>query len=97
MLGGGRRALIREVYVPSVLTWIFSSLRITVGFAFTGAVVAEVISSTEGLGYLLNQAQSSFDSSLMMATVVVVMVMIMLIFAVLGRIESHLMRWKRTT
>lgn len=96
VLGGGRWALIREVYVPSVLTWIFSSLRITVGFAFTGAVVAEVISSTEGLGYLLNQAQSSFDSSLMMATVVVVMVMIMAIFAVLGRIETRLMRWKRT-
>lgn len=96
VLGGGRRALIREVYVPSVLTWVFSSLRITVGFAFTGAVVAEVISSTEGLGYLLNQAQSSFDSSLMMATVVVIMVMIMLIFAVLGRIEARLMRWKGT-
>lgn len=95
VLGGGRRALITQVYVPSVLTWVFSSLRITVGFAFTGAVVAEVISSTEGLGYLLNQAQSSFDASLMMATVVVIMVMIMAIFAVLGRIESHLMRWKR--
>ena len=96
VLGGGRRALVTEVYIPSVLTWIFSSLRITVGFAFTGAVVAEVISSTQGLGYLLNQAQSSFDSSLMMATVVVIMVMIMLIFAVLGRIEAHLMRWKRS-
>lgn len=95
VLGGGRRALIRHVYVPSVLTWVFSSLRITVGFAFTGAVVAEVISSTEGLGYLLNQAQSSFDASLMMATVVIIMVMIMLIFAVLGRLEAHLMRWKQ--
>lgn len=96
VLGGGRRALVTEVYIPSVLTWIFSSLRITVGFAFTGAVVAEVISSTQGLGYLLNQAQSSFDSSLMMATVVVIMVMIMLIFAVLGRIEARLMRWKQS-
>jgi NitT/TauT family transport system permease protein len=95
VLGGGRWALIREVYVPSVLTWVFSSLRITVGFAFTGAVVAEVISSTEGLGYLLNQAQSSFDASLMMATVVIIMIMIMLIFAVLSRIEAHLMRWKK--
>ena len=95
VLGGGRGALIRHVYVPSVLTWVFSSLRITVGFAFTGAVVAEVISSTEGLGYLLNQAQSSFDASLMMATVVIIMVMIMLIFAVLGRLEARLMRWKQ--
>lgn len=61
VLGGGRWALLTQVYVPSVLTWIFSSLRITVGFAFTGAVVAEVIASTEGLGYLLNFAQNSFQ------------------------------------
>ncbi len=96
VLGGGRWALIRHVYVPSVLTWVFSSLRITVGFAFTGAVVAEVISSTKGLGYLLNQAQSSFDSSLLMATVVVIMAMIMVLFAVLGRIEARLTRWKKS-
>jgi NitT/TauT family transport system permease protein len=95
VLGGGRWALLSQVYLPSVLTWIFSSLRITVGFAFTGAVVAEVISSTEGLGYLLNFAQSSFNASLMMATVVIIMAMIMLLFLVLGRLESYLMRWKR--
>jgi NitT/TauT family transport system permease protein len=95
VLGGGRWALLTQVYIPSVLTWIFSSLRITVGFAFTGAVVAEVIASTEGLGYLLNLAQSTFNASLMMATVAIIMAMIMLIFAVLGRLESWLMRWKR--
>ena len=77
------------------MTWIFSSLRITVGFAFTGAVVAEVIASTEGLGYLLNLAQNTFNASLMMATVVIIMAMIMLLFAVLGRLEAYLMRWKR--
>ena len=95
VLGGGRRALLTQVYIPSVLTWVFSSLRITVGFAFTGAVVAEFIASTEGLGYLLNFAQNSYNASLMMATVVIIMVMIMLLFALLQRLEDWLMRWKR--
>ena len=95
VLGGGRWALLTQVYLPSVLTWIFSSLRITVGFAFTGAVVAEVIASTEGLGYLLNLAQNTFNASLMMATVAIIMAMIMLLFALLQRVENHLMRWKR--
>jgi NitT/TauT family transport system permease protein len=95
MLGGGRLVVLREVYVPSVLTWVFSSLRVTVGFAFTGAVVAEFIASTRGLGYLLNFAQGSFNSSLMMATVALIMGMIMLLFMVLQRVEDHLMRWKR--
>lgn len=95
MLGGGRWTVLREVYIPSVLTWVFSSLRITVGFAFTGAVVAELIASTEGLGYLLNFAQNSYNSSLMMATVAIIMVMIIIMFAVLQQIENYLMRWKR--
>jgi NitT/TauT family transport system permease protein len=95
MLGGGRMAVLREVYIPSVLTWVFSSLRVTVGFAFTGAVVAEFIASTKGLGYLLNFAQGSFNSSLMMATVALIMGMIMLLFMVLQRVEDHMMRWKR--
>jgi NitT/TauT family transport system permease protein len=95
VLGGGRRALLTQVYIPSVLTWVFSSLRVTVGFAFTGAVVAEFIASTEGLGYLLNFAQNSYNASLMMATVVIIMAMIMLLFAILQRVEDHLMRWKR--
>ncbi len=95
VLGGGRKDVLVQVYVPSVLTWVFSSLRVTVGFAFTGAVVGEFIGSTKGLGYLLNFAQGSFNSSLMMATVVLIMAMIMALFVVLQRIEDHLMRWKR--
>ncbi len=94
MLGGGRKDVLAQVYVPSVLTWVFSSLRVTVGFAFTGAVVGEFIGSTKGLGYLLNFAQGSFNSSLMMATVALIMGMIMALFVVLQRIEDHLMRWK---
>ena len=95
MLGGGRKALLTEVYIPSVLVWVFSSLRVTVGFAFTGAVVAEFIASSEGLGYLLNLSQGTFNSSLMMATVVLIMAMIMIMFIVLQRLEDYLLRWKR--
>jgi NitT/TauT family transport system permease protein len=94
VLGGGRWTLFSQVYLPSVLVWVFSGLRVTVGFAFTGAVVAEFIASTEGLGYLLNFAQNSANASLMMATVAVIMLMIMAIFAVLERVERYLMRWK---
>lgn len=95
VLGGGRGTLLTQVYIPSVLTWIFASLRVTVGFAFTGAVVGEFVASTEGLGYLLNFAQNSYNASLMMAMVAIIMGMIIILFAVLGRVEAYLMRWKR--
>ncbi|MEX2584156.1 MAG: ATP-binding cassette domain-containing protein [Gemmatimonadota bacterium] len=40
-LGGDRRELIREVYVPSLTAWVIGNLKVAVGFAFTGAVVGE--------------------------------------------------------
>jgi NitT/TauT family transport system permease protein len=36
-LGGGRLELIRHVYLPSVAAWVMGSLKVAVGFAFTGA------------------------------------------------------------
>ena len=40
-LGGGRRILIGEVYIPSVTAWVMGNFKVAVGFAFTGAVVGE--------------------------------------------------------
>jgi NitT/TauT family transport system permease protein len=94
VLGGSQRDLLVEVYLPSVLVWVFSSLRVAVGFAFTGAIVGEFVGASSGLGYLLNYAQGSQNAALMMATVVVIMVIIALLFAVLERLEHRLMAWK---
>ena len=58
-LGGGRRVLVREVYVPSVTAWRMGNFKVAVGFAFTGAVVGEFVASSRGLGYLLQFAQST--------------------------------------
>ena len=94
VLGGSQRDLLTEVYVPSVLSWVFSSLRVAVGFAFTGAIVGEFVGASSGLGYLMNFAQGSQNASLMMATVVVIMAVIAVLFAVLERVERRLMAWK---
>jgi NitT/TauT family transport system permease protein len=94
ILGGSPRTLLVEVYIPSVLSWVFSSLRVAVGFAFTGAIVGEFVGASSGLGYLMNFAQGSQNASLMMSTVVVIMVVIAGLFAVLERVERRLMAWK---
>jgi len=92
-LGGGRLALVRHVYLPSVAVWILGNLKIAVGFAFTGAVVGEFVAATSGLGYLLSFAQSTYNSALMLALVLLIMVVVLLIFALAGRLEKYLLRW----
>lgn len=94
ILGGSWWDLLREVYIPSVLTWVFSSLRVAVGFAFTGAIVGEFVGSSAGLGYLMNFATGSQNASLLMATVTLIMVFIAALFALLERAERRLMAWK---
>ena len=63
MLGATERQLIRHVLVPSALTWIFSSLQTSLGFAMVGAVVGEYLGATRGLGYVISQAEGTFDTT----------------------------------
>jgi NitT/TauT family transport system permease protein len=93
-LGGGRWALVRHVYLPSVAAWVMGNLKVAVGFAFTGAVVGEFVAASRGLGYLLSFAQSTYNSALMLALVLLIMVVVLVIFAVAGRLEKHLLRWQ---
>jgi len=93
-LGGGRRVLIREVYVPSVTAWVMGSLKVAVGFAFTGAIVGEFVASSRGLGYLLQFAQSTYNAALTMALIVVIMGFVMLLFTASEWLERRLLRWR---
>jgi len=92
-LGGGRWALMRHVYLPSLAAWVLGNLKVAVGFAFTGAVVGEFVAASRGLGYLLAFAQSTYNSALMLALVLLIMVVVLVIFAAAGRLEKHLLRW----
>ena len=92
-LGGGRWALVRQVYLPSVTAWILSNLKIAVGFAFTGALVGEFVAATHGLGYLLSFAQSTYNAALMLALIFLILVVVLLIFGIAGRLEKYLLRW----
>nr|MDQ3397532.1 ABC transporter permease subunit [Deinococcota bacterium] len=93
-LGGGRWLLIREVYLPSVTSWIIGNLKVAVGFAFTGAVVGEFVASTRGLGYQLSFAQTTYNTALMLALIFLIMAFVLVIFALAGRLEKRLLRWR---
>ena len=93
-LSGDRWALVRHVYLPSVAASVMGSLKVAVGFSFTGAVVGEFVAASRGLGYLLSFAQSTYNSALMLALVLLIMTVVLIIFAVASRLERHLLRWQ---
>jgi len=94
MLGASRRQLLRFVYLPSATSWVFSSLHTSVGLAFVGAVVGEYLGSSSGVGYLILQAEGSFDINTVMAGIVVLTLFALILDAGVGRVEHRLMKWQ---
>ena len=94
MLGANQRQLLRHVYLPSATSWVFSSLHTSVGLAFVGAVVGEYLGSSQGVGYLILQAEGSFDINTVMAGIIVLTAFALVLDALVGRIEKRLMKWQ---
>jgi NitT/TauT family transport system permease protein len=94
MLGAGRRDLLRHVYLPSAMSWVFSSLHISVGMAFVGAVVGEYLGSARGVGYLILQAEGSFDIRTVFAGIVVLTLCALVLDLLVAKVEKRLMRWQ---
>lgn len=94
MLGASERQLARHVLFPSALTWIFSSLQTSLGFAMVGAVVGEYLGAARGLGYVIAQAEGTFDTTGVFAGMTVLSAVVVIVSAGVTRLERYLLRWK---
>jgi len=94
MLGMSERQLVRHVFWPSALSWMFSSLHTSVGFAVVGAVVGEYLGSAAGLGYLIQQAEGVFDVAGVFAGMFVLSAFVILIDLGVTLVERRLLVWK---
>jgi len=52
-LGAGRRQVVSRVLIPGTMPGVMDTLRITLGWAWTYLVLAELIAANRGLGYLI--------------------------------------------
>ena len=95
MLGMNDRQLLRHVYMPSALSWVFSSLHTSVGFALVGAVVGEYLGATAGLGYRIAQAEGVFDVVGVFSGMLVLSAFVVLIDAGVSMIERRLLVYWR--
>ena len=94
VLGASRAQLLRYVYLPSATAWVFSSLHTSVGMAFVGAVVGEYLGSAAGVGYLILQAEGSFDINTVFAGILVLTAFALLLDFIVTMLERRLLRWR---
>lgn len=96
MLGMNEHQLMRHVYWPSALSWMFSSLHTSVGFAVVGAVVGEYLGSAAGLGYIILQAEMTFDIAGVFAGMFVLAAFVIAIDTLVTLVERRLLVWRPT-
>ena len=63
VVGANERQLARHIVFPGAVPYIFTGLRIAMPYSIGGAVIAELISSNRGLGYLIQLGAMNFDTT----------------------------------
>nr|WP_052027461.1 MULTISPECIES: ABC transporter permease [Ralstonia] len=94
LLKASRMSLLRHVYVPSATSWILSSLRASVGMAVMGAIVAEYLGSSAGLGHLIAQAEGVFDATGVFSGIVVLSAFVIALDRSVDALEGKLLVWR---
>ncbi len=94
MLGANRGQLIRRVYIPSALSWVFSSLHLSVGLAFVGTVIGEYLGSSAGVGYLILEAEGTFDIETVIAGVILLTACALILDYLISIVETSLLKWQ---
>src|SRR5262249_31395724 len=96
MLGASERQLIQHVLIPSALSWIFSSLHVSIGLAIVAVVVGEYLGAAGGIGYLISQAEGAFDTTGVFAGMAVLAAGVLAVGGMVTRMERRLLRWKQS-
>ncbi|WP_426955669.1 ABC transporter permease [Muricoccus radiodurans] len=94
LMGAEERHVLGKVVLPSAITWVFAGLRISVPYALIGAIVGELIAANRGLGFVLANASSQFDTAGVFAALIVIMLLAFLLNALVRLAEKWLMPWK---
>jgi NitT/TauT family transport system permease protein len=89
------RALWGDVILPSALPYIAAGMRLAVGRALVGMVVAEFFTAVSGVGYLIVRYSNSFEPDHMLVPIVVVMGLGIALTAVTSNTERRVAPWNR--
>ena len=81
--------MIGKIYLPAMRAPIVTGIRLGLGLAIIGTLLAETKLSNRGIGYLIIQAYATFDMPRMYALLIVLFVVAIGANALIGRLSRH--------
>jgi ABC-type nitrate/sulfonate/bicarbonate transport system permease component len=94
-MGASRAAILRRVVIPATTPFIFAGFRVAVPVAMIVVVITEMISSADGLGYMVIYALSSLRTDRMLAVVVVISLIGLALDRALVWLRNRLVYWEK--
>ncbi len=92
-MGAGRLAFFLKIKFPQALPHIFSGLKLAATHAVIGAVLAEYIAASEGLGYRIIAAESNLNTVELMTGMVYLVLIGVIIFFAAVFVERLVIPW----
>lgn len=92
-LGASKLDIMKKVGIPRSLPYFFGSLKVAITLAFVGAVVSETVGANKGVGYLMLNAQASFQVPLVFAGLVALAVLGIALYGLTALVERRFTRW----
>jgi ABC-type nitrate/sulfonate/bicarbonate transport system permease component len=92
--GAGERHVARHIVFPAAVPYILAGFSIAVPYAIGGAIIAELISSNRGLGYLVQTGAMNFDTTSVFSAILAATLIVHAANMLLDAAERFLLRWR---
>lgn len=93
-LGAGRRRLMTHVVLPTIIPYVFTGLRISIGVSWMSIVAAELIAASSGLGYMIIYYREVLRTDAIIVGMLTIGVIGLLMDLAARMLERRLMPWR---
>lgn len=93
--GASKMQIFFKVAIPSALPMVFTGIKVSFGSAWATLVAAEMIASSEGLGYMIGQGRVARRADIVVLGMMVIGLVGALLTSILGKLEDHALPWRK--
>jgi ABC-type nitrate/sulfonate/bicarbonate transport system permease component len=87
-------AIMRKIIVPATIPHVMTGLRLAIGRAVVGMVVAEFFTAIGGLGGIVIRAGNNYDMAVLFVPIIVLMLLGYGLTVLVGKLERRIAPWQ---
>ncbi|HZD88986.1 MAG TPA: ABC transporter permease subunit, partial [Pseudolabrys sp.] len=86
--------VLRRIILPATLPYIMAGIRLAVGRAVVGMVIAEFFTTITGLGAVIINSANNYDTATMFVPIIILMLMAIGLNSLIGWVEHKVAPWQ---